>query len=135
MISDQFIQASGNLNQRNWGSRRITADDASYSQTACSGAYGLYTPLHTARYQAEDVFKRLSDWTAAHGVLEQSSRLAASFDHQFRRMLLAMYTADHAALDRALAALQSVYGQQLVYHFYAGYCDKHGIPNRAVVSG
>src|SRR5206468_9124032 len=30
MISDQFIQASGNLNQRNWGSRRITADDASY---------------------------------------------------------------------------------------------------------
>jgi hypothetical protein len=64
MISDQFIQASGNLNQRNWGSRRITADDASYSTTACSGAYGLYTPLHTARYQAEDVFKRLTDWTA-----------------------------------------------------------------------
>ena len=65
MISDQFIQASGNLNQRNWGSRRITADDASYSQTACSGAYGLYTPLHTARFQAEDVFKRLADWSTA----------------------------------------------------------------------
>ena len=65
LISDQFIQASGNLNQRNWGSRRITADDASYSQTSCAGAYGLYTPLHTARFQAEDVFKRLSDWTVA----------------------------------------------------------------------
>jgi starch-binding outer membrane protein, SusD/RagB family len=65
MISDQVIQASGNLNQRNWGSRRITADDASYSQTSCAGAYGLYTPLHTARFQAEDVFRRLSEWTAA----------------------------------------------------------------------
>jgi hypothetical protein len=27
LIGDEFIQASGNLNQRNWGSRRITADD------------------------------------------------------------------------------------------------------------
>ncbi len=65
MISDQFIQASGNLNQRNWGSRRITADDASYAQASCTGPYGIYTTLHTARYQAEDVFTRLSGWTDA----------------------------------------------------------------------
>lgn len=65
LISDQFIQASGNLNQRNWGSRRINADDASYSQTACSGSYGIYGPLHTARFQAEDVFKRLETFTTA----------------------------------------------------------------------
>jgi hypothetical protein len=65
MISDQFIQASGNLNQRNWGSRRITSDDVSYSTTACSSPYGMYGPLHTARFQAEDVFKRLAAWTTA----------------------------------------------------------------------
>src|ERR1041385_5199329 len=39
MISDQFVQASGNLNQRNWGSRRITSDDVSYSTTSCSNPY------------------------------------------------------------------------------------------------
>jgi hypothetical protein len=65
MISDQFIQGSGNLNQRNWGSRRILADDASYAQSSCTAPYGIYTPLHTARYQAEDVFTRLSNWTDA----------------------------------------------------------------------
>lgn len=65
LISDQFVQASGNLIQRNWASRRITADDASYSTTGCSGSYGIYTPLHTARFQAEDVAKRLEAFTTA----------------------------------------------------------------------
>jgi hypothetical protein len=65
MISDQFIQASGNLNQRNWGSRRINADDASYSQQSCSQPYGIYNTLHTARFQAEDIFTRLNGWTDA----------------------------------------------------------------------
>jgi hypothetical protein len=59
MIGDEFIQASGNLNQRNWGSRRITADEPTMAQGSCRTAYGLYTPLQTARFQAEDIFKRL----------------------------------------------------------------------------
>jgi hypothetical protein len=75
------------------------------------------------------------DWTAARAVLAASSDLAGTFDHQFRRMLLAMYTADPNGLERALAALQPVYGEQLVHHFYAGYCSEHGIPNVAAVSG
>lgn len=65
LISDQFIQASGNLVQRNWASRRVNADDASYAQTGCANPYGIYTPLHTARFQAEDVAKRLAAFTAA----------------------------------------------------------------------
>lgn len=83
MISDQFIQASGNLNQRNWGSRRINADDGFYSQTACSGPYGIYTPLHTARYQAEDVFKRLSAFTDAQvptkATLQATARIYGAY--------------------------------------------------------
>ena len=60
LISDQFIQASGNLNQRNWGTRRITSDDPAYAQVGCNSPYGIYTTLHVARFQAEDVYRRIS---------------------------------------------------------------------------
>jgi hypothetical protein len=65
LISDQFIQASGNLVQRNWGTRRVTSSDASYAQSGCNTAYGIYTTLHTARFQAEDVFRRISNFPEA----------------------------------------------------------------------
>jgi hypothetical protein len=65
LISDEFIQASGNLNQRNWGSRRITADEPTMAQGSCRTQYGIYTTLHTARFQAEDIFKRLESFTDA----------------------------------------------------------------------
>lgn len=63
LISDEFLQASGNLNQRNWGSRRITADDPNMATASCRGQYGIYTTLQTARFQAEDIFKRLETFT------------------------------------------------------------------------
>lgn len=64
--SDEFIQSSGNLLQRNWGTRWITADDANLAQGSCEGAgYGSYTPLHTARFQAEGVFRRLGEFPDA----------------------------------------------------------------------
>jgi hypothetical protein len=65
LISDEFIQASGNLNQRNWGSRRIVADDATMAQGTCRAPYGIYTTLQTARFQAEDAFVRLEKLTDA----------------------------------------------------------------------
>jgi hypothetical protein len=65
LIGDEFIQASGNLNQRNWGSRRITADEPTMAQGTCRTQYGIYTTLQTARFQAEDSFKRLEKFTDA----------------------------------------------------------------------
>src|SRR5690606_7481491 len=76
LISDQFIQASGNLNQRNWGTRRITADNASYAQQGCASAYGIYTTLHTARFQAEDAFRRISAFPDA--AVPNKTRLLAT---------------------------------------------------------
>lgn len=64
LISDQFIQASGNLNQRNWGSRRITSDDPAYAQVGCGSPYGIYATLHTARFQADDVYERITAFPA-----------------------------------------------------------------------
>ena len=65
LIGDEFIQASGNLNQRNWGSRRITADDPNMAQGTCRTQYAIYTTLQTARFQADDAFNRLDKFTDA----------------------------------------------------------------------
>jgi starch-binding outer membrane protein, SusD/RagB family len=65
LIGDEFIQASGNLNQRNWGSRRITADEPTMAQGTCRAQYGIYTTLQTARFQADDAFNRLDKFTDA----------------------------------------------------------------------
>lgn len=72
-------------------------------------------------------------WEAADDVLRNNSHFEHTFDHGFRRMLYSIYTADQASLDDIMRQLHSVYGSQLVYHKYKGYCALHGIPNRAVV--
>jgi len=62
-LGDQFLGASGNLNAKNWGTRKIPEEDTSNEQTSCTGFLGAYTPLQTARFQADDVGKRLQAWT------------------------------------------------------------------------
>jgi starch-binding outer membrane protein, SusD/RagB family len=64
-LSDQFLGASGNLNAKNWGTRKINDDDTANEQTSCAGSYGAYTPLQTARFQADDILARLQTWTDA----------------------------------------------------------------------
>ena len=71
--SDEYVPTSGNLTMRNWGQRKIYASDAGYAQGTCGGwGYPMFTPLHTARFQAEDVASRLSGFPA-----EDVSNLAA----------------------------------------------------------
>jgi hypothetical protein len=62
-LSDQFLAASGNLIGRNWGTRKIPEDDTSNEQDGCGAWYGAYTPLQTARFQADDILVRLLAWT------------------------------------------------------------------------
>ena len=76
------------------------------------------------------VFLR-AQWDEANQVLLRSAHLGAAFDHQFRRMLHAFYTADQQALDAVLQQLHAIHGKQFVSHLYAGYCAEHAIPNRA----
>ncbi len=72
-------------------------------------------------------------WDASDKWLRGSPHLEQTFDHGFRRMLHSIYTADQASLDAVLSRLHSVYGSQIVYHIYKGYCARHGIPSRATV--
>ncbi|HTK52257.1 MAG TPA: RagB/SusD family nutrient uptake outer membrane protein [Gemmatimonadaceae bacterium] len=65
MIGDDFLGASGNLNAKNWGTKKIYEDDTANEQNTCNDnqGFGAYTPLQTARFQSDDVLKRLSEWT------------------------------------------------------------------------
>jgi hypothetical protein len=62
-ISDQFLGASGNLNAKNWGTRKVLEDDQANEQASCIASYGAYTPMQTARFQADDILTRLQSWT------------------------------------------------------------------------
>jgi len=68
--SDEFEASNDNGILANAGERNITADNSDYATSACeassintAGDFGLQVPMHTARYQAEDVYTRLSNWT------------------------------------------------------------------------
>ena len=62
-LSDQFLGASGNLNAKNWGTKKIPEDDTANEQAGCDFSYGAYTPMQTARFQADDILERLLSWT------------------------------------------------------------------------
>lgn len=58
--SDEYMNASGNAWWRNMGWRQLEANDQRLSTGECDTAYSMYAPLHTARFQANDVYSRLS---------------------------------------------------------------------------
>ncbi|MGQ0537330.1 MAG: RagB/SusD family nutrient uptake outer membrane protein [Gemmatimonadaceae bacterium] len=61
--SDEYETANSNVPLANWGERSITADETDYSIGSCEGNFGMNLTLHTARFQSEDAFKKLSGWT------------------------------------------------------------------------
>jgi hypothetical protein len=61
--SDEYETANSNVPLANWGARTISADETDYAIGTCEGNFGLYLTLHTARFQAEDMYARLSAWT------------------------------------------------------------------------
>ena len=73
--SDEYEAANSNVPGRNWGERSIGADEDDYVLGECGGNsyFGMHTTLHTARYQAEDIFTRLSG--IAHGDGQDLQRL------------------------------------------------------------
>lgn len=77
--SDEFIGASGNLLNKQWGTRQITSSNGNLATGGCGGTYGTYAPLHTARFQAEDVFRRLGtvDATAVPDKVEFQATVRA----------------------------------------------------------
>lgn len=74
--SDEYIATSGNAALRDWGMRQIRPEDASFGQGRCGDwSFPSYTPLHTARFMANDVYRRLQSDAWAN-VPERAGRMA-----------------------------------------------------------
>ena len=70
--SDEFEASNDNGILANAGERNITADNDDYATSGCeassintAGDFGIQVPMHTARFQSEDVYNRLKAWTDA----------------------------------------------------------------------
>lgn len=63
--SDEWIASSGNSTMARWGLRDIAPTFASMATGSCAGSYGLFTPLHGARVQAQSNFDRISGFSDA----------------------------------------------------------------------
>jgi len=80
LVGDELIDAQ--LSQAGWDydRRTIFSGAVSYSTNQCGStqAPGLYTPLSVARYQADNVLKRLQGWTDAQVTNRQSLMAVAA---------------------------------------------------------
>jgi hypothetical protein len=63
--SDEYETANSNVPLANWGERTITPDEDDYAATTCDAqfSFGMNLTLQTARFQAEEVTKKLTAWT------------------------------------------------------------------------
>jgi len=73
--SDEFEASNGNTGLQAVGERGITSTDFTYVNGACEGGLLSHRTMQTARYQSEDVFKRLQAWTDAE-VAGRAAKLA-----------------------------------------------------------
>ncbi|MCG6956790.1 MAG: RagB/SusD family nutrient uptake outer membrane protein [Gemmatimonadetes bacterium] len=75
VLSDEMMHSTGNLVERNWGQRKITATDNNYVNGSCGGwGYGLWSNMHKARFESEDVADRITNW--GDEVSDQNKKLA-----------------------------------------------------------
>jgi hypothetical protein len=72
-------------------------------------------------------------WEESDALLRATEGFGHTFDHQFRRLLHSIYTADQAGAEATQDRMRAVYGDRIVFHIYKGYCEQHGIPNRLTV--
>lgn len=75
-LTDEFIGSTGWADYTDWDVRRITADDGDLGSGGCTNfGFGVYTPLQTARFQAEDIFRRFQEFPDAE-VPDKATALA-----------------------------------------------------------
>lgn len=60
--SDEWLHTGDGGIPREWGGRLINEFHENYSRGPCTSVWGMYTPVQTARFQAEDAFRRISEF-------------------------------------------------------------------------
>ncbi|MGE0553877.1 MAG: RagB/SusD family nutrient uptake outer membrane protein [Gemmatimonadales bacterium] len=78
LVGDELIETTGWIAVFSWDQRRIFPDNGNLATGTCTDlGYGIFTPLQTARFQAEDAFSRVSDFEDA-SVSNKTSLLATA---------------------------------------------------------
>lgn len=63
--SDEWMASSGNSTMARWGLRDIPPSFGAMATGGCGTSYGLFTPLHGARFQAESNYERIAGFPDA----------------------------------------------------------------------
>src|ERR1041385_1644317 len=107
--SDEYETANSNVPLANWGERTITADENDYAIGTCEGNFGLNLTLHTARFQSEDVYTRLNNWTDAQvsnrAALMATVRAYGGYSYTFMGETFCAVSFDGGAQQPPAAAL------------------------------
>jgi len=66
LLGDELIESTGWQPVFTWDQRRIFPDHPNLSTGTCTDlGFGVFTPMQTARFQAQDAFRRVSDFADA----------------------------------------------------------------------
>ncbi len=63
LVAGELQDGSQTASRWDYDRRTLRPEQTSYASTSCQGAYGLYTPLNTARFTADNATMRLEGWT------------------------------------------------------------------------
>lgn len=105
IFSDEYLGASGNASAKQWGTKNIPEGDPVNERAACTTIFGAYTPLHTARFQSEDVLTRLNGWTNEEAGIDLAP-------HRVRTMVLGAYS--YALLGEGFCAMRLDHGTSIL---------------------
>ena len=97
------------------------------------GRRSLAEPERVLLARCLDEFDRVflqEKFPEALAVLLNHGQFSELFDHRFRLMLYALYSANEGLLNASLTKLHEQVPEKVVAHLYSGYCAQHGIPNR-----
>lgn len=76
ILGEEFIDATQTADRWPYDRREVLPSDARYAEFGCT-SLGVYTPLSTARWAAENVLSKLEGWTDAE-VDDRTEKIAAA---------------------------------------------------------
>jgi len=81
LLTDELWDSTGWIAVTTWDQRRVFPDNGNLGTSACTAlGYGVFRPLQTARFQAEEATRRIEGWTDAQ-VTNRTALLAEAANY------------------------------------------------------
>lgn len=102
IIGEELVDATQTADRWPYDRREVQPSDRRYSEFGCT-VLGVYTPLSTARWQAENVLKKLQGWTDQQVANRGASIATAAAYSGYSHLLLGEGFCSGVLLDDALS--------------------------------